>query len=71
MTAAWNSVAQVDTIDRDDFYGEFVGKRKPVVIRSLTSNWRARDWGLDYFRKLGAKAAPKTGTKPAKIRARR
>jgi len=53
MTTTRDTVQQVDGIDRDDFYGEFVGKRKPVVIRSLTSNWQARDWGLDYFRKLG------------------
>ena len=27
--------------------------RMILLIRKLTSDWRARDWGLDYFRKLG------------------
>jgi hypothetical protein len=53
VTAPWQTVERVDSIGRADFYREFVKKRKPVVIRALTAGWRAREWDLDYFRKLG------------------
>lgn len=61
--AAWDSVARVDGISREDFYGEFVAKRRPVVIENLTSQWRALDWRPDYFREQGheAKLAVKQG----------
>jgi hypothetical protein len=49
----WTSVETIATIGREDFYGEFVEKRKPVVFKEFTADWRALDWSLDYFRKLG------------------
>lgn len=61
--ATWDTVPRVDGIERDDFYREFVAKRRPVVIRSLTSDWRARGWDPDYLRDLGGttKLAVKQG----------
>ncbi|WP_344350444.1 cupin-like domain-containing protein [Catellatospora coxensis] len=44
---------RVEGIDGKEFFGEFVDKRRPVVIRGLTSEWRALDWGLEYFRRFG------------------
>ncbi len=38
------------TIDRKIFYSKYVTKNKPVVIRGLTSNWKAKDWNIDYFK---------------------
>lgn len=47
---SWNEIAKVEAINRRDFYGDFVAKRKPVVIKNLTSCWRALEWKLDYFK---------------------
>ena len=60
---SWNEIAKVEAIDRRDFYGDFVAKRKPVVIRNLTSSWRALEWNLEYFRSYvgGVKLAVKLG----------
>ncbi len=49
----WDTVPVATGMDRDRFYSEYVGPRRPVVMRGLTAGWRARDWGLDYFRALG------------------
>lgn len=48
----WDSVPVVRGIGRDDFYGEFVTKRRPVVIRELTAGWPALQWSAERFRKL-------------------
>ncbi|WP_405059932.1 cupin-like domain-containing protein [Kribbella sp. NBC_01505] len=53
MTATWSTVERVDAIGREDFYGEFVAKGKPVVIQNLTKDWRALDWTPEYFRRGG------------------
>ncbi|MEU5907131.1 cupin-like domain-containing protein [Micromonospora sp. NPDC047467] len=60
----WNTVPVLDTIGHADFYGDFVAKRRPVVMRGLTSGWKARDWDLERFRQLpsSAKLGVKTGT---------
>lgn len=46
----WASVDRIDGITRQDFYGDYVAKGRPVVIRGMMSQWRALDWGVDYFR---------------------
>jgi len=49
-TASGDTVAHVDNLNRDDFYREFVAKRKPVVIHNMMSEWRARSWSPEYFK---------------------
>jgi Cupin-like domain len=55
VTTPGERVERVGTIGHTEFYREFVQQRKPVIIRELTAGWRARDWGLGYFRKLDEK----------------
>ncbi|TCO59554.1 cupin-like domain-containing protein [Actinocrispum wychmicini] len=49
----WDSVDRVGPIDRADFYGGFVAKGRPVVMEKLTAEWRALEWGPDFFRRIG------------------
>jgi hypothetical protein len=42
-------VTRVDRLARDEFYANFVGRRRPVVIQNLTSQWPALGWGPDRF----------------------
>ncbi len=53
----------VNKISREEFYREYVNQNKPVIIRGMTDEWRARDWNADYFRENdgGLKLAVKTG----------
>tara|TARA_R110000868_G_scaffold362686_2_gene624910 strand:- start:30669 stop:31544 length:876 start_codon:yes stop_codon:yes gene_type:complete len=45
------SVARIDSISRDDFQNTFVKSNTPVVMRSFSENWAAKDkWTYDYFK---------------------
>ncbi|MGG8495345.1 cupin-like domain-containing protein [Tenacibaculum sp. TC6] len=50
-------------IDRKTFYTEYVKKNKPVVIRGMTSDWKALEWDTEYFRskETGKKVSIKVG----------
>lgn len=48
----WDSVPVLDTIGADDFRGDFVRKRRPVVLRGVTGAWKARGWDLERFQRL-------------------
>lgn len=48
----WDSVPVLDTIGAADFFGDFVTKRRPVVLRGVTAGWKAREWGLERFHRL-------------------
>jgi len=50
LTVTDSNVTKVDAIDRRTFFGAFVAKRTPVVIRNLASWWSALEWDLNYFR---------------------
>jgi hypothetical protein len=54
------NVDRVDSISRKDFQERYVKHSKPVVIKSLTSNWAAKEkWNYDYFKSLaGDKIVP-------------
>jgi ribosomal protein L16 Arg81 hydroxylase len=54
------SVDVVDSISKRDFQENYVKHSKPVVIKSLTSNWAAKEkWNYDYFKSLaGDKIVP-------------
>ncbi|GAA3658028.1 cupin-like domain-containing protein [Flavivirga jejuensis] len=43
-------VTVVDNITRNEFYENFVNKGKPVVIKGMTSNWKALEWNIEYFK---------------------
>jgi hypothetical protein len=60
----WDSVPVVDGIDRRGFYGDFVTQRRPVVMRGISSDWKALDWGLERFQQLPS--AAKLGVKMGK-----
>jgi hypothetical protein len=46
-------VDRVDSISKEDFQQRYVKTSKPVVIKSLTSNWAAKQkWNYDYFKSL-------------------
>ncbi|OED37101.1 hypothetical protein AB832_05275 [Flavobacteriaceae bacterium (ex Bugula neritina AB1)] len=45
-----NEVPMANTISRDTFYKQYVNKGKPVVIRGMTSNWKALKWNTEYFK---------------------
>jgi len=50
----------VDSISKKDFQENYVKHSKPVVIKSLTNNWAAKQkWNYDYFKSLaGDKIVP-------------
>ncbi|MDY7086143.1 MAG: cupin-like domain-containing protein [Actinomycetota bacterium] len=52
----WDSVPVLDTLTAADFAGDFVGKRRPVVMRGATAGWQAREWDPARFRRLGGSA---------------
>lgn len=54
------NVDRVGSISREDFQERYVKHSKPVVIKSLTSNWPAKQkWNYEYFRSLaGDKVVP-------------
>jgi len=54
------SVDVVDSISKKDFQENYVKQSKPVVIKSLTNNWAAKQkWNYDYFKSLaGDKIVP-------------
>jgi len=53
-------VDRVDAISQKDFRERYVNYSRPVVIKSLTSNWPAKQkWNYDYFKSLaGDKVVP-------------
>lgn len=59
----WEKVTRVETISREQFYAEYVGKRRPLVITKLTEDWKALEWDNDYLRSHdpGVKLAVKKG----------
>lgn len=54
------NVDRVHSISREDFQERYVKQSKPVVIKSLTSNWAAKQkWNYEYFKSLaGDKIVP-------------
>lgn len=50
----------VDSISKKDFHENYVKHSKPVVIKSLTNNWAAKQkWNYEYFKSLaGDKIVP-------------
>ncbi|HEX8061286.1 MAG TPA: cupin-like domain-containing protein [Cyclobacteriaceae bacterium] len=46
-------VDRVDSISKEDFQERYVKTSRPVVIKSLTSNWAAKQkWNYEYFKSL-------------------
>lgn len=49
-SASWKEITQVDTISRKDFFNDFVKKKRPLLIRKQTQDWKALHWNTDYFK---------------------
>ena len=46
-------IQRVDSIAPEDFRGQFLKQRRPVIIKTLSHNWPAyTQWNWDYFSKL-------------------
>lgn len=48
-----NPVEEVITLDSKSFKKKYFNKKKPVVIKGLANNWKAKkEWNLDFFLNL-------------------
>ncbi len=53
MSFILNKVDTVDTISPEDFKKNYLGKRRPLVIKNLTKDWPAHEkWNIDYLKSI-------------------